>query len=256
MTPTLAPINNLNCMVDKPNRMWRFARRHAFPLQIAGTGISVLAAGVYFAVFQTNHSNHNAPTLLVNFRDLGPVNLLLVPILAGIATQLWATRIQGRVIIDNADTSIGYMLELTARAVVFPRSWGEPELYIRAFCHRLDSNGNLIPFEFRSSGVIEHSNVIVPLSSDFVIAIAFRERKTIVQELPSLRSQKEREMGVWDDIRCILASPIYSETDGNRVVGTISIDTSSRKVDIGFDRKEARDVVVVAARAIASVWPY
>jgi hypothetical protein len=156
------------------------------------------------------------------------------------------------------------MLEMTARALVYPQGW--ETVVIRSYCHTLDRKRSCLHYvTSRASDDYDDVGVDIPLDAKdqsgecvFVIAQAVLQRETTYRELPAARSPAETRAHIWKDIGYVLACPIFDPNlprSFESCLGVVSIDASrAQGAQLDLDGVRARDIIGQLSRGVGHLW--
>ncbi len=243
--------------------MRRGVKRYEDVIMAALVAVEVVSAAVYVHAIENSTARRGVSGLLSTLEATGWSNAFVVALFVALVVHGLAVRTARTLRRDDQMFAVGQLLEVAARALVFPESWDAVE--VRAFCHRLDRKGKWLQYAVgRSSHA--HDDVWDPVPVDelrpdgqpvFVIAEAAKTHNTVLRELSSERSPVEKGLNVWKDIRVVLAAPIRDPDDRvhGRCLGTVSFDTSESGRGILVDNEQrSRDIIAEVARGIAHLW--
>jgi hypothetical protein len=198
------------------------------------------------------------------FDAVGPSHLFLLLLVLALLAHFVVIKISRGLRHDDQKEAIGHLLEVAARALVFPESWEAVE--VRAYCYRLKKGTRKLTFVAgRSSHRYDDVWADIPMDAldeegrhVFVIAEAAEKGATVFRELPETRTDAEKEANVWPKIKYVLATAIHpSEDSGPRgsCLGTISFDTSEAGRALLVDNQErTTDIIGCAAEGVAALW--
>jgi hypothetical protein len=242
--------------------MHRGIKRYEDAILAAVVAVEVLSAALYVHAFENGHSGHKRAAF-ETVEGIGWSNAFLAVLVVAIIAHAFVIRTARLMHQDDQTFAVGQLLEVAARALVFPESWETVE--VRAFCHRLDRKGKKLHYiAHRSSH--RHDDVWEPVPLDavdatgrqvFVIAEAAKTHNTVLRELPPHRSEIEGKLNVWPDIGVVLAAPIRDPTDRRHghCLGTVSFDTSQASKAILVDNVgRSGDILAEVALGIGQLW--
>lgn len=227
----------------------RVVLRYEDPAYVLLTAVEVISAAIVVGFFH-------------DFVPIGLVFVVVLVVAIGCHFAVYrTTRRSGR---DEQVEIIRRVLELAARALVFPMSW--EEVHIRAYCHRLDKRQRYLRYvAARASYTYDDTYMDIPLDAVgedgariYVIAEAACDCHTVHRELPDERTTQEHEQHIWDTVHFVLAAPIFERDAArrfDRCMGVVSIDTTragGALVDLGDQR--AADILGKVAQTISYLW--
>jgi hypothetical protein len=241
--------------------MRRGIKRYEDAILAALVAVEVLSAALYVHAFENGDSGRTR-SVFETVETLGWSNVFLTILVIAIIVHALVIRSARLMRQDDQTFAVGQLLEVAARALVFPESWETVE--VRAFCHRLDRRRKKLHYVAHRSSH-RHDDVWEPVPLDavdetglqiFVIAEAAKTHNTVLRELPPHRSAIEGRLNVWPDIGVVLAAPIKDPTDRRhgRCLGTISFDTSRASKAILVDNAgRSRDIIAEVALGIGQL---
>ncbi len=191
-----------------------------------------------------------------------PLGIVLLILLLGVlVTHVVLFRINRVMSRDERVEILKKVLEIAARALVFPESWDV--VTVRAYCHRFDHKGRLLHYvASRSSDSYDDVFTDIPMDEMdedgrrlFVIAEAVANGNTTFRKLPAKRTPAEVQAHIWDGVRFVLACPIYERgqvKSEKTCLGVVSFDTSRDGGEkISLDGKRARDIIAELAKTVS-----
>jgi hypothetical protein len=188
---------------------------------------------------------------------LGFDNALIGIAITALVIQQRVGRLAERMPRKDADLAIEEMLTAAVEGLAFPESIDNRP--IRAFCHRAEKRtAMLVPVCRDHHHHYPDEAMPIPYeeqrSKGIVIAEVFRLGGFKTKQLPAKRSEVERDLHIWGDIRTVLAASISSADDANERIGTISFDSSLLEREVHFKSQRAIDIACTTAHAVALLW--